>query len=296
VLIMLMAGLTARAQEEGRALSVSWEPPTVVPGAPLVFRVRPREPLRSLEGTWGGRSVHFELDRASGTWYGVAGVGLDASAGAHALSLRGVEAKGATVASRQMISVSRATYPTIALSVPRKYIEPDAATLVRIQREQALKKEVFGRQTPERLWAGAFRAPIDGVATDGFGTARTYNGVRQSQHQGLDYRAATGTPVRAMNGGRVALARELYFEGNCIVLDHGRGLLTIYMHLSSFKVKEGELVARGDVIGRSGATGRVTGPHLHASVRWQGLYLNPATMVRLALPEGSEKAAAAREE
>jgi murein DD-endopeptidase MepM/ murein hydrolase activator NlpD len=87
-----------------------------------------------------------------------------------------------------------------------------------------------------------------------------------------------------MNDGTVLLARPLYFEGNFVVLDHGQGLLTLYLHLSEFKVKEGDQVKRGQIVGLSGGTGRATGPHLHVAVRWQGTYLDPALLMRLRLP------------
>jgi len=87
-----------------------------------------------------------------------------------------------------------------------------------------------------------------------------------------------------MNDGTVLLARPLYFEGNFVVIDHGQGLLTLYLHLSEFKVKEGDPVKRGQVVGLSGGTGRATGPHLHVAVRWQGTYLDPASLIRLRLP------------
>jgi len=102
-------------------------------------------------------------------------------------------------------------------------------------------------------------------------------------HQGLDYAVPAGTQVSALNAGTVLLARPLFFEGNCVALDHGQGLLTLYLHLSEIKVKEGERVARGQQIGLSGGTGRATGPHLHVAVRWQGVYLNPATLLNLRL-------------
>ncbi|QHS53669.1 M23 family metallopeptidase [Edaphobacter sp. 12200R-103] len=120
--------------------------------------------------------------------------------------------------------------------------------------------------------------------TDSFGTRRVFNGSLASIHRGLDYRARQGTPVHAVNSGRVVLARPLYFEGNCIVIDHGLGLTTIYMHLSKFRVKEGQHVTRGQLIALSGATGRANGPHLHLSVRWQGEYLDPAKLIALHLP------------
>ncbi|HST12482.1 MAG TPA: M23 family metallopeptidase, partial [Terriglobales bacterium] len=113
----------------------------------------------------------------------------------------------------------------------------------------------------------------------------------KSVHQGLDYRVGPGTPVMAVNSGTVLLARPLYFEGNCVVIDHGQGLLSLYLHLSELKVKEGEHVDRGIEIGLSGATGRATGPHLHLAVRWQGVYVDPAVLLRLPLPDINLKSA-----
>ncbi len=125
---------------------------------------------------------------------------------------------------------------------------------------------------------------MNATISDVFGTRRTFNGKVQSMHQGLDYAVPSGTPVLALNTGTVLLARPLYFEGNCVVLDHGQGLLTLYLHLSEFKVKEGDRVEGGQELGLSGGTGRATGPHLHIAVRWQGIYLNPATLMKLKLP------------
>jgi len=124
----------------------------------------------------------------------------------------------------------------------------------------------------------------DAGISDVYGSQRIFNGVAQRPHWGLDFRVPTGTPVAAMNAGTVLLAQFLYFEGNCVVIDHGQGLLTLYFHLSELKVKEGDAVARGQLIGLSGGTGRATGPHLHVAVRWQGTYLDPARLVQLPLP------------
>jgi murein DD-endopeptidase MepM/ murein hydrolase activator NlpD len=100
----------------------------------------------------------------------------------------------------------------------------------------------------------------------------------------LDFRVTTGTPVHASNAGTVILARPLYFEGNCVAVDHGQGLITLYFHLSEFKVKEGDKIDRGQVLALSGGTGRSTAPHLHFALRWQGEYLNPATLLKLTPP------------
>src|SRR5262249_42773569 len=145
-------------------------------------------------------------------------------------------------------------------------------------------EEFMGRVTPEREWSGNFTAPADASISDVFGAQRVFNGKSLSLHLGLDFRVSTGTPVSAMNEGTVLLARPLYYEGNFVVIDHGQGLLTLYLHLSEFKVKEGEHVKRGQLIGLSGGTGRATGPHLDVRVRWQGTYLDPAQLLKLQLP------------
>ena len=110
-----------------------------------------------------------------------------------------------------------------------------------------------------------------------------FNGELASIHKGMDFRARMRTPVRAGNSGVVVLARGLYFEGNCVVIDHGLGLFTLSMHLSKIYVREGQHVRKGALLGLSGATGRVTGPHLHWAVRWEGAYLDPAKLLRLNL-------------
>jgi hypothetical protein len=266
------------------AVEVSWEPAKLVNGAPCLFRVRPGKPLKSLNGEWQGHKVFFDFDAFSGTWYGFAGVDLDTPAGPHSLKLEYTFASGTRSSSNHSVAVGRAAYRRITLSVPRKFLEPDAETLERIKQEQDLKRDVFRHLTQDRLWRGGFTPPVDNVTTEHFGTQRTFNGKLQSVHQGLDFRAATGTQVRAMNGGEVILAREMFYEGGFVVIDHGQGLLTLYMHLSQIKAKEGDRVAKGQVVGLSGASGRATGPHLHVAARWQGVYVDPMTLLNLRLP------------
>jgi murein DD-endopeptidase MepM/ murein hydrolase activator NlpD len=146
-----------------------------------------------------------------------------------------------------------------------------------------LKAKIFASSATEPLWSISFRKPVVARPTSSFGTRRVFNGKLASVHKGMDFRAETGTPVSAANRGVVVLARPLYYEGNCVVIDHGLGLFTLYMHLSEIAVSEGQPVATGDLLGLSGATGRATGPHLHWAVRWQGAYLDPAKLLRLNL-------------
>ena len=182
--------------------------------------------------------------------------------------------------------VSRAEYPKIKvqLSVDKKFTEPTPEQLEQIAEGVKIKQDYLNRVTPDRLWDGKFTAPAEASISDVFGSVRIFNGVAQRPHNGLDFRVPAGTPVAAMNSGTVLLARFLYFEGNCVVIDHGQGLLTLYFHLSEFKVKEGDAVTKGQEIGLSGGTGRATGPHLHVSVRWQGVNLDPARLLQLTLP------------
>jgi hypothetical protein len=263
---------------------VRWEPNRLVNGSPCLFRVRPSVPLKSLTGTWMGHEVFFDFDPVRRTWFGLAGVSIETKPGSYPLVLEGVTSKGSKTMMRHTVRVVRTKYPTVALRVSEEFTAPDSQTLARVKQEQELKTKVFSVLSPEREWSGRFTVPVSSSVSGAFGTQRKFNGLIESVHQGLDYRVQPGTPVSAANRGTVLLAHDLFFEGNCVVLDHGQGLLTLYMHLSEIKVHEGDKVTRGQEIGLSGATGRATGPHVHMAVRWQGIYVNPVVMLKLKLP------------
>ena len=263
------------------------QPVPLLNGAPVLFQVKAPAKLESLTGAWLGHRLTFSYDSATKTWFTLAGVSLETVPGKYTLELTGARtADKPPLAFTRQFTVARATYPKIKveLTVEKKFTEPTPEQLQQIDESKKIKQDYFSRVTPDREWSGAFTAPADAPISDVFGSQRIFNGVAQSPHQGLDFRVPTGTPVTAMNGGTVLLARPMYFEGNLVVLDHGQGLLTLYLHLSEFKVKEGDVVKRGDVIGLSGGTGRATGPHLHVAVRWQGTYLDPARLIQLPLP------------
>jgi len=266
------------------ALVVTSEPEAIVNGSPCMFRVKSRRALRSLSGEWQGRSVYFNFDERDRAWYGFAGVAVDAVAGRSRLTLEAITASGGRFSYVHPVRVELALYNTTALSVASQYTEPDLETLARIEEEQGLKKVAFAAVTPYRLWSGNFEAPVDSRTTGEFGSRRTFNHKVQSVHLGLDFRAETGTPVGAMNSGVVILAREMFYEGGFVVIDHGQGLSTLYMHLSEINVREGDSVEKRQIIGLSGGTGRATAPHLHVGVRWQGIYLDPAVLLTLPLP------------
>jgi murein DD-endopeptidase MepM/ murein hydrolase activator NlpD len=263
------------------------QPPRLVNGAPVLFQVKTPIKLDSLAGTWLGHQLSFSFDASTKTWFALAGVSFETTPGKYPLALTGEPSSSKTPSTfTRQFTVARATYPQIKveLTVEKKFTEPTPEQLEQIAEGVKIKQDYLSRVTPEREWSGKFTAPADAPISDVFGSQRVFNGKAQRPHFGLDFRVPAGTPVAAMNQGTVLLARPLYYEGNCVVIDHGLGLLTLYFHLSEFKVKEGDVVKRGDVLGLSGGTGRATGPHLHVAVRWQGTYLDPARLMQLPLP------------
>lgn len=262
------------------------QPTRLVNGAPVLFQVKPSTKLTSLSGTWLGHQLTFSYNAATKTWFTLAGVTFETNPGKYTLDLTGERAAGNPLNFKRTFLVARAQYPKIKveLAVEKKFTEPNPEQQAQIADGVKVKEDYLNRVTPDREWDGNFAAPVDAATSDVYGSQRIFNGVAQRPHWGLDYRVHTGTPVAAMNSGTVLLARFLYFEGNCVVIDHGQGLLTLYFHLSELKVKEGDSIQRGQEIGLSGGTGRATGPHLHVAVRWQGTYLDPARLLQLTLP------------
>jgi murein DD-endopeptidase MepM/ murein hydrolase activator NlpD len=283
LLILCFASLPASAA----AWTAHAQSTRLVNGAPVLFQVKPPAKLESLTGTWLGHELTFSYDTSAKTWFALAGVTFETAPGNYTLTLTGTRSgTNASLTFTHTFTVARAQYPKIKvqLAVEKKFTEPSPEQQAQIAESVKIKQDYLSRVTPGREWDGGFTAPADAAISDVYGSQRIFNGKAQREHQGLDYRVPTGTPVAAMNSGTVLLARFLYFEGNCVVIDHGQGLLTLYFHLSEIKVKEGDPVKRGEQIGLSGGTGRATGPHLHVAVRWQGTYLDPARLLQLPLP------------
>jgi murein DD-endopeptidase MepM/ murein hydrolase activator NlpD len=278
--------------------ALSWtvrtQPTKLVNGTPVLFQVRAPSQLQSLAGTWLNHELDFSFDAATKTWFALAGVSLETAPGTYTLELTGERlapkatdnTANRTVRFSREFAVGRGKYPKIKvpLTVEGKFTEPSPEQLKQIEEAKTVKQDYLNRVTPEREWSGKFDTPAEAAISDVFGSQRVFNNKTSSPHLGLDFRVPTGTPVAAMNSGTVLLARPLYYEGNFVVLDHGQGLLTLYLHLSTIEVKEGDHVDRGQELGLSGGTGRATGPHLHVAVRWQGTYLDPARLIELRLP------------
>jgi murein DD-endopeptidase MepM/ murein hydrolase activator NlpD len=268
--------------------TVGNQPARLVNGTPVLFRVTTPKPVRTLSGNWLGHEIAFSFDPSSKAWFALAGASLETKPGAYPIELHAETTAGPSVGQaisfEKKIRVERQRYPRVPLKVPARYTAPSPEDQRQIEQDKQTKSEIFDTLTPDREWKGSFAAPVDAEISDVFGVGRVFNGSVESTHQGLDFRVPSGTPVAAVNSGHVILARPLFFEGNCVVIDHGQGLLTLYLHLSKFSVKEGDDVNKGQAIGLSGGTGRATGPHLHLAVRWQGVYLNPQVLLKLKLP------------
>jgi murein DD-endopeptidase MepM/ murein hydrolase activator NlpD len=267
--------------------TVVHQPVRLVNGSPVLFVVTTPEKLHALTGQWLGHRLDFTFDARHKSWFALAGVSQETKPGSYPLLLSSEDSSqptGPPMSFEKKIWIGRQRYPRVLLKVPGRYTAPSPEDQREIEKAKAIKAEAFKTVTIEREWRGSFSPPVDASISDVFGVERVFNGSVQSTHQGLDFRVPGGTPVAAVNSGHVILAQPLFFEGNCVVIDHGQGLLTLYLHLSRFSVNEGDEVKKGQQIGLSGGTGRATGPHLHLAVRWQGVYLDPQALLKLNLP------------
>jgi murein DD-endopeptidase MepM/ murein hydrolase activator NlpD len=264
--------------------------PAAVQGGLLLLDVKSTKSLAEVSGEWDGGSVPFWQDaRGDRQRKGLLGVDLEKAPGQYELKVTGQTASGEKISCRAMVTVRKGQYATEKLQVEKQFVEPDAEQIKRANEERQKLRDIFDRVTPERLWDGKFRIPLDGVTTGtNFGKRRILNGVPGSPHGGTDLRAVTGTPVYAAQRGKVVLAEELFFAGNAVVVDHGLGIYTFYGHLSEIGVKVGDAVETGAVLGKVGATGRVTGPHLHWGLTVEKARVNPLLLVEL-LDNASEE-------
>jgi len=235
----------------------------------------------AIRATLFGEPLHF-LPADSGTFVAIGGVPVDAPRTVRVPLI--IERAGTAADTVPVqLEIARTAYTMEKLAVAPKFGQaPDSALAARIAREQALAADVSRRShvTP-RLWTGAFTPPRESRVTSGFGNGREFNGAVQSRHMGLDLAGAVGAPVLAPDRGVIALVGEFYYAGNAVYIDHGGGLVTAYFHLSAVSVAQGDTVNAGDTIGKVGATGRVTGPHLHWVARYGAVTIDPSTLLEL---------------
>ncbi len=179
------------------------------------------------------------------------------------------------------IVIAEGRYGEESLRVDPRHVSPSREDLARIRREQAELGRIYATGSAMRLWRGAFEVPVPGELSSPFGTRRVFNGELRSHHSGVDFRAKTGDPIHSANAGKVRLAKDLFYSGNAVVVDHGAGVFTSYSHLSKIEVSVGQTVHKGQILGLIGATGRASGPHLHWGVKVNSVSVNPLPFIQV---------------
>lgn len=265
-------------------------------GDAFVARAIADEPVEKFMFFWRGRNIPVKarMGDSGSEALVLLPVPLDEKAGQLNLSAGALkEGQSRAIAS---VSAAIALYdrkrPVQKLSVDKKYVNPPAAEMERIKADRQKVKEALSQTLPERLWELPLQRPVPGSVSSLFGMKRIFNGQERGSHKGLDLRGASGTPIKACADGEVVLVDNLYYSGNTVYLNHGDGVFSAYLHMSEPKVRLGQRVSRDDVIGLVGATGRVTGPHLHLSLIAQGQLVDPQPLLEKPAPQGKKPAPA----
>jgi murein DD-endopeptidase MepM/ murein hydrolase activator NlpD len=268
-------GLAADRAQGHLPLQVSFAPSTPHPGDVVRVDVEGADTGDRITATVLGQDIGFHFDPQQRKHRALVGIDLDTKPDAYRLHIR---RNGTPEAPASTLRVLPKAFAVRRLSVPGNFVEPPTDALAQIKRDSAMLAEAYARVSA-RKWTDAFILPVDGKPTSNFGTRSYYNGQRRSPHAGVDFVGKPGTPIRAANRGEIVVAAPMYFTGNTIVVDYGERLFSVFAHLSEIHVKTGDTVEPATVVGLVGATGRVTGPHLHWSVRLNGARVDPLSLV-----------------
>ena len=251
-------------------------PSEIAPGDAFLVRVSGLKGSHLPEAFLERESLHFS-PCGEGCFIAIGAIGVDAKPGESRIRI--------IAGSREhdlIFTVVPATFPEIRITLPDEKVFLSPGNLKRVEMEDEKLKSIW-KKVSVKLWEGSFVRPLGNSVSTPFGTKRIINRKKISIHRGLDIRGKKGEEVRASNRGRVVLAEELFFGGNTVVVDHGMGIYTIYMHLSEFSVKPEDIVLKGEVVGFVGSSGRASGPHLHFGVKIFRIDANPVSFFRLDL-------------
>jgi murein DD-endopeptidase MepM/ murein hydrolase activator NlpD len=270
-------------QQCGRGLMLRLTAPGAAQGGLLELSVTGKTPVSGLTGDWAGNALPFWAD-AKNVQHALLGIDLERAPGKYDLNISGQLDDGGKLTCSATVDVRAGKFAVESLKVAPGFVKLSPEDRARADKESERVHEIFARVTPDRLWTGKFWIPLTGNRSGhNFGKRRVLNGKSGSPHTGLDIPAPAGTPIHASQRGRVALAENLFFSGNTVIVDHGLGVYTFYGHMESMNVAEGDEVNAGTVLGLVGATGRATGPHLHWSLVVDGARVNPLGIVKLPL-------------
>jgi len=273
---MILAGLMVAA-----ALTVTPASRALQPGEPVLLTISSEQPLSSVKVTaFEIDSAGFQRDPANPRrWQALIGIDLDMKPGVYTVAVSAESAQG-PLQTQIQISVLAKKFPTRRLSVDEAFVNPPESARARIDAESKEMTAIFAASASTRFWS-AFIRPVSQPANSAFGKRSVFNGQPRNAHSGADFLSPAGTPVKAGGAGRVMLAKNLYYSGNAVIIDHGLGVFSLFAHLSRIDVRPGEIVSAADVVGLVGATGRVTGAHLHWTVRVAGARVDPLALLLL---------------
>jgi murein DD-endopeptidase MepM/ murein hydrolase activator NlpD len=267
---LVAVGILATLAWLGPAAALSLPRASQVPGGgallPLAVAADAAAPAVSYAGS------RVLVVRQGDHWLAVVGIALSTPPGSVAIQLRSAGHAPQTVPFR----VGNKQYLVQRLRVKPSQVDLSAKDLSRYQREHARLQAALATFTPTLPTTLALLAPVDGIRTSSFGSRRVFNGESRAPHTGMDIAAAAGTPIHAAAPGRVIDTGDYFFDGKTVLIDHGQGLITMYCHLSRIDVHLGERLSAAALIGTVGATGRVTGPHLHFGVSLNRVFVDPA--------------------
>ncbi|OIP64508.1 MAG: peptidase M23 [Nitrospirae bacterium CG_4_9_14_3_um_filter_53_35] len=270
-----------------RDLQFETLPKELFPGEAVLIRVGSPREIARVSASLGKQKILFFPAEDKKVWMGLAGIDLDIPPGEQTLTYRAEFPDGIESSGTMILKIQKKEFPVERITVDEKYVHLSGKDLKRYKEEQKLQDAIFSIQNPDRIFDQGFAVPLDVQSGSRFGLRRIINGEPRNPHSGADLKAASGTEVHASNAGRVVFAGDLFFSGHTVILDHGFGLYTLYAHLNDMTVGKGSSVSREEVIGHVGATGRVTGPHLHWGVKLNGARVDPFSLVSLPLSSGA---------
>ena len=250
-------------------------------GGVLWIEVPTSHPQAKVSGTFLKRNILF-FPINDGRFAAIVGLDMQDPPGIQELSIT-IQSPDITEHLSYSIEILKETYSVQHLKLPKNKVDLDSKTLKRVRLEQQEMADAFHHIGTQPLWDGAFLEPTKGKITGRFGSRRVINGQHKRPHSGEDIAAPQGTPVLAINTGTVVAAVDHFFSGKGVVIDHGVGLFSMYFHLSEIDVQPGQTLKKGEALGKVGATGRATGPHLHWGVRLNGARVNPYALTTLPL-------------
>ena len=277
---MITAVSLAETNTDGKEAMVLAHPKQAGMGQPFLVRLTSGQAFDRILVRWMDREFVPSVCQWNGHHVAIVMLGTDVltiTPGRRKLLVRAWAGGNETVWQRSVLIVGR-TYPRQALNLPSKMVTPPTAELERIKAERVRTRKAKNTWSDQRLWRLPFHRPVAGKYTSVYGLRRVLNGKPKNPHRGVDFRAPAGTAVEAVADGRVILAEPHYYAGNSMYIDHGNGVISLYFHLSRFDVSPGDIIKRGQIIGRSGSTGRATGPHLHLSISVQGRLVDPVPL------------------